>query len=62
MSPMPADKWDNGGSGERLPVTVVLRRETADRLKQFCADHHVTPDAVAERALEEYFRVGDLGH
>jgi hypothetical protein len=53
------------GSGEDdgpRPVTVMLPRETVDRLMQFCHDYLLTPDTVVERALEEYFREGDMSH
>jgi hypothetical protein len=49
------------GDGRRL-VTVSLPVETVDRLMQFCHDYLVTPDQVVERALEEYFREGDMSH
>ena len=50
-----------GDGGTRL-VTVMLPAETVDRLLEFCRDHLVTPDQVVERALEEYFREGDVSH
>ena len=52
----------NGEQGERGPVTVLLPRETIDRLVQFCIDYRITPDEVVERALRDYFREGDVSH
>ncbi len=52
----------NGEQGERGPVTVLLPRETIDRLVQFCIDYRTTPDEVVERALRDYFREGDVSH
>lgn len=48
--------------GERRPLTVLLPRETVDRLTQYCIDYRVTPDELVERALAEYFREGDMSH
>jgi hypothetical protein len=47
---------------ERVPVKVLLSRETAERLAQFCNDCRVTPDQVVEHALADYFREGDISH
>lgn len=52
----------NGEQGERGPVTVLLPRETIDRLVQFCVDYRITPDEVVERALRDYFHEGDVSH
>jgi hypothetical protein len=52
----------SGRDGSRRPVTVTLPAELAVRLEQFCRDHRVAPDRVVERALEEYFREGDMSH
>jgi len=52
----------NGEQGERGAVTVLLPRETIDRLVQFCTDYRITPDEVVERALRDYFREGDVSH
>ena len=46
----------------REPLTVTLPVEVLDRLKAFCREYGVTPDQVVERALEEYFREGDMSH
>jgi predicted transcriptional regulator len=46
----------------RTPVTVALPAETVARLNEFCREYRVTPDQVVERALEEYFREGDVSH
>jgi len=50
------------GDGGHRPVTLLLPAGTVDRLLQFCEDHLVTPDEVVNRALEEYFREGDMSH
>ena len=52
------------GTGEREPVsvTVTLPAEVVDRLKEFCRNCGVTRDTVVERALDEYFREGDMSH
>ncbi len=52
------------GTGERKPVsvTVTLPAELVDRLKEFCRNCRVTRDIVVERALDEYFREGDMSH
>ena len=53
----------NGEQGERGPVTVLLPRETVDRLDAVLHSiTGVTPDEVVERALREYFREGDMSH
>jgi len=59
---MSATAAGSDGQGERGPVTVLLPQETVDRLTQYCLDYRVTPDEVVERALLEYFRVGDMSH
>lgn len=59
---MSATAAGNEGKGERGTLTVLLPRETVDRLLQFCADYGLTPDDVVERALQEYFREGDMSH
>jgi hypothetical protein len=59
---MSATAAGSDGRGERGPVTVLLPKETVDRLMQYCIDHRVTPDEVVERALLEYFREGDMSH
>jgi len=43
-------------------MSVTLPLEMIDRLMQFCRDYRLTPDDVVERALEEYFREGDMSH
>jgi hypothetical protein len=50
------------GDGRRGTVTLTLPSEMIDRLTQFCRDYRLTPDDVVERALEEYFREGDMSH
>ena len=52
------------GNGERstVSVTVTLPVELVDRLKEFCRNCRVTRDIVVERALDEYFREGDMSH
>ncbi len=52
------------GEGERgrRPVTVSLPAELCERLSAFCREYKVPPDLVVERALEDYFREGDISH
>lgn len=59
---MSAMEAGSDGQGERGPLTVRLPPVTIDRLRQYCLDRHVTPDEVVDRALLEYFRVGDMSH
>ncbi len=53
---------EKGTPAPRAPVTVSLPAGTIDRLMEFCREYRVTPDEVVERALEEYFREGDVSH
>lgn len=59
---MSATAAGSDGQGERGAVTVLLPQETVDRLLRYCVDYRVTPDEVVERALNEYFLVGDMSH
>ncbi len=46
----------------REPVTVTLPVDLVRTLKDFCREYRVEADIVAERALIEYFREGDMSH
>jgi len=59
---MNAKTAGNRGDGGRGAMSVTLPLEMIDRLMQFCRDYRLTPDDVVERALEEYFREGDMSH
>jgi len=59
---MSATVGSGSGEGGPRPVTVMLPAETFERLMQFCQDYLTTPDDVIEKALEEYFREGDMSH
>jgi predicted transcriptional regulator len=52
------------GKGEResVSVTVTLPVALVDRLQEFCRNCRVPRDIVVERALDEYFREGDMSH
>jgi len=54
-----------GGDERERPretLTVTVPEEILDRLTAFCREYGVTADQVVERALEEYFREGDMSH
>ncbi|MEW6720980.1 MAG: hypothetical protein AB1346_11070 [Thermodesulfobacteriota bacterium] len=57
-----ADEGGDNGSSRPVTVSVRLPAELAGRLEQFCREYRVTPDRVVERALEDYFREGDMSH
>lgn len=50
------------GNGEREEVTVSLPPALAERLREFCREKRVSQDQVVERALDDYFREGDMSH
>ena len=51
-----------GGNGQREQITFSLPSDLVDTLREFCRDKKVAADIVVERALEEYFREGDMSH
>lgn len=54
---------DRKGTGDaREEVTFSLPSALMETMREFCRDKKVPPDTVAERALEEYFREGDMSH
>lgn len=50
------------GNGEREQITVSLPPALVERLREFCRDKSVSADRVVERALDDYFREGDMSH
>lgn len=50
------------GNGEREQITVSLPPALVERLQEFCRDKRVSADRVVERALNDYFREGDMSH
>ncbi len=59
---MNGERKRRAGNGQREQITVSLPTEIVDALREFCRDKKVMPDIVVERALEEYFREGDMSH
>ena len=59
---MNGERRKRGGNGQREQITVSLPSGLVDTLREFCRDKKVVADVVVERALEEYFREGDMSH
>lgn len=59
---MNGERRRRSGDGERRRITLSLPSYILDALKEFCRDKNVLPEIVVERALEEYFREGDMSH
>ena len=59
---MNGERRRKSGNGQREQITVSLPSELVDTLREFCRDKKVVADIVVERALEEYFREGDMSH
>lgn len=50
------------GNGEREQITVSLPPQLVERLQEFCREKRISADRVVERALDDYFREGDMSH
>ncbi|MBI5574876.1 MAG: hypothetical protein HY896_00760 [Deltaproteobacteria bacterium] len=59
---MIGERQRKAGNGRREQITVSIPAELAETLREFCRDKKVQADIVVERALEEYFREGDMSH
>lgn len=59
---MRMSKGGKPGDDGRKEILVSLPAEIAERLLSFCREQKVSPDQVVERALEDYFREGDMSH
>lgn len=51
-----------GEGEERMRVEITLPGHLFTRLKDFCQEQKIEPSIVVERALEEYFHMGDVAH
>lgn len=50
------------GNEEKVTLEIQLSRYLFSRLTDFCRDQKIEASTVVERALEEYFHMGDIGH
>lgn len=51
-----------GGGEEKVKIETVISRDIHRRLMDFCSEQEIEPSIVVERALEEYFHMGDIAH
>jgi hypothetical protein len=51
-----------GGSEEKVKIETEISGDIHRRLMDFCSEQEIEPSIVVERALEEYFHMGDIGH
>lgn len=47
---------------ERVRIEIDISANLHRRLNDFCAQQSIDPSRVVERALEEYFHMGDVAH
>jgi hypothetical protein len=51
-----------GEKEEKVRLEIHLTGHLFSRLKDFCQEQKIEPSLVVERALEEYFHMGDIAH
>jgi hypothetical protein len=49
-------------SEEKVKIETEISGDIHRRLMDFCSEQEIEPSIVVERALEEYFHMGDIGH
>ncbi len=50
------------GEEKRVTVEFELPESLAIRLRDFSREHGISESLIVERALEEYFFMGDIAH
>ncbi|NIO15871.1 MAG: hypothetical protein GTN70_02540 [Deltaproteobacteria bacterium] len=51
-----------GEGEEKIRFEIQLSKHLFSRLSDFCREQKIEPSLVLERALEEYFHMGDVAH